>query len=62
MLFIYELEVEEAYRRKNRDAADDRARSRSPARAGSARLRLTESDNDAANVLYESLGGSGATR
>jgi aminoglycoside 3-N-acetyltransferase I len=58
ILFVYELDVDEAHRRQGigtrlmRDLADI-ARSRG-IRAG---FVLTEPDNDAANALYRSLGG-----
>jgi aminoglycoside 3-N-acetyltransferase I len=58
MLFIYEIEVEEAYRRQGiatrlMTELEQIARARGIGEA----FVLTEPDNEAANVLYESLGG-----
>jgi ribosomal protein S18 acetylase RimI-like enzyme len=58
MLFIYEIEVEEAHRRQGiatrlMTELEQIARARGIGEA----FVLTEPDNEAANVLYESLGG-----
>jgi aminoglycoside 3-N-acetyltransferase I len=58
MLFIYELDVDEAYRRRGiatllMTELEQIARSRGIAEG----FVLTEPDNVAANTLYESLGG-----
>jgi ribosomal protein S18 acetylase RimI-like enzyme len=58
MLFIYELEVEEAYRRQGiatrlMTELEQIARARGIGEG----FVLTEPDNAAANTLYESLGG-----
>jgi aminoglycoside 3-N-acetyltransferase I len=58
MLFIYELEVDEAYRRQGiatrlMSELEQIARARGIGEA----FVLAEPDNEAANVLYESLGG-----
>jgi ribosomal protein S18 acetylase RimI-like enzyme len=58
MLFIYELEVNEAYRRQGiatrlMTELEQIARARGIGEG----FVLTEPDNDAANILYESLGG-----
>jgi aminoglycoside 3-N-acetyltransferase I len=58
MLFIYELEVNEAHRRQGiatrlMTELEQIARSRGIGEG----FVLTEPDNEAANILYESLGG-----
>ena len=58
MLFIYELEVNEAYRRQGiatrlMTELEQIGRSRGISEG----FVLTEPDNEAANILYESLGG-----
>jgi aminoglycoside 3-N-acetyltransferase I len=58
MLFVYELDVEAAYRRRGiatrlMTELERIARSRGISEG----FVLTEPDNDAANTLYESLGG-----
>jgi aminoglycoside 3-N-acetyltransferase I len=55
ILFVYELGVDEAYRRQG--IATRLLTELQRAAPDSASFLLTETDNDAANALYESLGG-----
>jgi aminoglycoside 3-N-acetyltransferase I len=55
ILFVYEIEVDEAYRRQG--IATRLLTELQRAAPAAASFVLTETDNDAANTLYESLGG-----